>query len=144
MCISLLEQTIERLQSAPTVSGNIPGGAETILLIEDEEKLRDLLKEILISNGYTVIIAQDGEEGVEVYSCHQNEISLVVTDLGFPKLEGNEVSKRIKMMNPLARVIVASGLISLSYGSEAKNWNQAFHSQTVFDERRAKSNTGDP
>ena len=87
------------------------GGTETILIIEDEELLRDFMKMEFVANGYTVMTAADGEEGVEVFSREHERIALVLSDLGLPKLGGLEVFQRIHAIDPNVRFVVASGFI---------------------------------
>ena len=96
-------------QAAGKVLVDIPGGTETILFIEDEEALRSLAKGILVSKGYTVLTAEDGMEGVEMYRSHQKEIAVVVSDIGLPILGGQDVFRKIRAINPEAKVIFASG-----------------------------------
>ncbi|HUI28885.1 MAG TPA: PAS domain S-box protein [Candidatus Acidoferrales bacterium] len=96
----------------------ITGGNETILVIEDEEMLRDLLNTILIAKGYSVLTASDGEEGVAVFKKYKGEISTVITDLGLPKLSGDDVVKQIKSVNPNSKIILSSGF--LDEGSKAE------------------------
>jgi CheY-like chemotaxis protein len=88
-----------------------PGGVETILVIEDEEMLAEILAEVLTTKGYRVLSAADGEAGLRLFSEHRAEIALVLTDLGLPKLGGEEVVARIKAMDPEARIVVASGFV---------------------------------
>ncbi|HAV22687.1 MAG: hypothetical protein A2X67_10030 [Ignavibacteria bacterium GWA2_55_11] len=89
----------------------IPGGKETILIIEDEELLRELVKTTLLSKGYVVLTAENGQEGVETFSRHRDEISVVLTDLGLPLLGGEEVCRRIRALHPNVKLIVASGFV---------------------------------
>ncbi len=96
----------------------IPGGTETILVIEDEEVLRNLAKVILVLKGYTVLIAEDGMQGVEMYQSHQEEIAVVLSDIGLPTLSGQDVFRRIREINPEAKVIMASGFIDPETKSE--------------------------
>ena len=88
-----------------------PGGAETILLIEDEEMLRDLVKAVIESKGYNVFTADDGEEGIELFTRRRSEIAVVISDLGLPKIPGDEVLRRIRSISPLVKLIAASGFI---------------------------------
>lgn len=85
------------------------GTGETILLVEDEEMLLDLLQVFLEENGYKVLIARDGMEAVEMYEKHAHEISVVLSDMGLPKLGGWEAFRRMKIINPSVRCILASG-----------------------------------
>ncbi len=88
------------------------GGSETVLVIEDEEMLLDLLNTILSERGYRVLTARDGEEGVAVYAQNQDAIAVVIADIGLPKLGGEEVFRRIQAIRPEAKVIIASGLLT--------------------------------
>jgi PAS domain S-box-containing protein len=90
---------------------DIPGGTETILVIEDEEMLSDLMTTILASKGYGVLSATDGEEGLEIFKKHRKQISAVVTDLGLPKIPGDEITKRIMSIEPTSKIILSSGYI---------------------------------
>lgn len=87
----------------------VRGSGETVLLVEDEEMLLDLLQALLEENGYQVLTAKDGMEAVEVYRTHVNEISIVLSDMGLPKLGGWEAFRRMREMNPNIRCILASG-----------------------------------
>ena len=85
------------------------GTGEAILLVEDEEMLLDLLQVFLEENGYRVLIARDGMEAVEMYAKHVKEISVVLSDMGLPKLGGWEAFRRMKAINPDVRCVLASG-----------------------------------
>jgi PAS domain S-box-containing protein len=87
------------------------GGSETILLVEDETLLREMAKLILVSKGYTVLTANDGTQALEVYERHRAAISLVLTDLGLPKVNGPEVVRRLHEMDPSLRILVATGYL---------------------------------
>ena len=87
----------------------IQGSGQTVLLVEDEEMLLDLLQALLEENGYRVLTAKDGMEAVEVYRSHVEEISIVLSDMGLPKLGGWEAFRRMREMNPDIRCILASG-----------------------------------
>ena len=105
------ERTPEVSQPTRQAIEEIPGGTETILLIEDEEMLRELVKALLVSKGYTVLTAEDGMQGVEMYRSHQKEIAVVLSDLGLPLLSGQDVFRKIRELDPQAKVILASGFI---------------------------------
>jgi PAS domain S-box-containing protein len=87
------------------------GGNETILLVEDEEMLRELLTGLLKAKGYTVLAAADGEEAVRIYEKQCKDIDLVVTDMGLPRLSGADAFAEMRKINPSARVILASGYV---------------------------------
>ncbi len=91
---------------------NLPGGTETILIVEDEYSLRELLAAELRNLGYTVYTAPDGITGAELYENMAARIELVILDLGLPKLSGKEVFQRIRAANENAFVILVTGYIS--------------------------------
>ncbi|MCB5230939.1 MAG: response regulator [Candidatus Cloacimonas sp.] len=85
---------------------------KTILLVEDDEDIVSCLKELLELQGYRVLVALDGEEGVNLYTENRERVSLVVTDLNLPKMDGDEVIRTINEMNPEQRFILVSGYIA--------------------------------
>jgi CheY-like chemotaxis protein len=94
------------------------GGTETILLVEDEELLLKSVCRLLQSKGYKVYTTQDGKEAIKVYKEHEEEIDLVITDLGLPGITGNDEFKKLKEMNPDVKVILASGFFEADVKSE--------------------------
>ncbi len=111
-------------QTAPDICGPAavlapkPTAAQTILLVEDEEMLRDLGVTILEGEGYHVLAAKDGIDAVETYVRHRDEIGLVVCDLGLPRLGGRDAFMKMKENNPAVRAIVASGYLDPNVRSE--------------------------
>jgi PAS domain S-box-containing protein len=95
-----------------------PGGTETLLVVEDEEMLMMTLQMLLVEKGYTVLSASDGLTAVNIYKERKNEIALVLTDLGLPKMTGMEECVQIKKLDPSARVIVATGYLDSGMKSE--------------------------
>jgi two-component system cell cycle sensor histidine kinase/response regulator CckA len=91
---------------------------QTILLVEDEEMLRELGVSILESEGFRVIAAKDGVEAVALFETHCDEIGLVVCDLGLPRLGGREAFLKMKESRPGVRAIVASGYLEPAIRSE--------------------------
>lgn len=79
---------------------------ETILVVDDEEMIKDLARDILARYGYTVLTAGGGEEAVEVYRRHTKEIAVVVLDIVMPDVDGREVFRRVREINPAAQVII--------------------------------------
>jgi len=77
---------------------------DTILVIEDKESMRDMLKQTLEGEGYQVVTAQDGAEGIRKLS--DERTGLVLTDLKLPKKDGFDVLRAAKLENPLIPVIV--------------------------------------
>ncbi|GAB4362354.1 MAG: hypothetical protein Kow00128_02040 [Deltaproteobacteria bacterium] len=91
---------------APAIAGE---GAETILVTEDEEMVRDLVCTILRRNGYRVLEARDGEEALEVVERHEGPIHLLVTDVVMPRIGGPELAERLAQLRPGIRVLFISG-----------------------------------
>ena len=90
-------------------SGNLACGTETILLVDDDDMMRSFGKTLLEHLGYTVLVAADGEEGLEIFSRKCPAIQLVILDLILPVLSGAEVLKAMRCIDPNARVILTSG-----------------------------------
>jgi DNA-binding NtrC family response regulator len=82
---------------------------ETVLFVDDEDLIRDLARQVLETNGYTVHLAEDGKKAIDLYARRSGEIDLVILDLTMPHRSGMEVFRSIREMNPRARVILSSG-----------------------------------
>jgi len=85
------------------------GGRENILLVDDEEIIRNLAKDILESKGYKIILAKDGLEAIEIFKKEKNKIDLVILDMIMPKLGGKETFRKLKEINPSLKCILSSG-----------------------------------
>jgi two-component system cell cycle sensor histidine kinase/response regulator CckA len=84
-------------------------GTETILVIDDEEGVRSMLRTILKKHGYKVIEAADGKEGLEILYQRQAEIDLVLLDLSLPAMSGEEVLEELRVRNPDLNVVICTG-----------------------------------
>jgi two-component system cell cycle sensor histidine kinase/response regulator CckA len=82
---------------------------ETVLIVEDEEALREVTKRIFTRNGYQVVTAADGPEALDIARHHDGEIHLLVTDVVMPHMLGKEVADRIKAIKPEVEVLYMSG-----------------------------------
>ncbi|MBT7170649.1 MAG: PAS domain S-box protein, partial [Phycisphaerales bacterium] len=95
---------------APVVHPGEPkGGGETILLIDDEPMIRNMAWSILSDMGYTVLLAENGRRGVELYRDNIETIDLVVLDMIMPVLSGRETFGELHEINPAVKVVMASG-----------------------------------
>jgi DNA-binding NtrC family response regulator len=92
---------------------------EMILLVEDEPILLELLKAIFEDNGYRVVTATNGEEAVEIFRQKKNEIGVVLSDMGLPKLGGWEMFEELRPIDPNVKVILASGFVDTELREEA-------------------------
>ena len=84
-------------------------GTETILVAEDDEKLRRLSEVVLTGNGYKVILARDGEEAIRKFLDNRDQIQLVIIDMIMPKKGGKEVFDEIKSIKSDVKVLFSSG-----------------------------------
>jgi CheY-like chemotaxis protein len=85
------------------------GGHETILLVEDEQVVRQMVAEILESRGYRVLVAGGGEEGLQLWETHRNEIDLLLTDLIMPGMSGRVLGALLSQLRPDLAVLYMSG-----------------------------------
>ena len=89
----------------------VRGCGETILVVEDEEPLREFVMTVLGDNGYAVLPAADGAEALEVYRKHRDDVALILLDMGLPKMTGAEVLSELKKIISGVKVIAASGYL---------------------------------
>jgi CheY-like chemotaxis protein len=90
-------------------AGPAPGGTETILVVEDDEMIRSLIRDILESTGYRVLVADDPDQGMKLIGEQQDEIHLLLTDLILPGMSGRELVDRVTKEKPEMRVLFMSG-----------------------------------
>jgi PAS domain S-box-containing protein len=93
-------------------------GRGTILLVEDEKNMLDLLEKTLVRRGYQVLTAADGETALSIYRRSKKAIDVVLLDIGLPKLAGRDVLLKIKNENPDVKVVIASGYLEPQLKSE--------------------------
>lgn len=87
----------------------VVSGHETILLVDDEETILEVTKEILESLGYTVIAAKSGSEAIDIYKTQGANIDLIILDMIMPGMGGGEAFDILKTINPKVRIILSSG-----------------------------------
>jgi len=110
----LLPHTKDAVEPAAE-AGATPGrstpshGSEVVLLVEDEDNIREPAQEILESRGYTVLAASDASEALAIAQVHQGPIHLLVTDVVMPGMSGSQLAERLGTMRPEARVLYISG-----------------------------------
>lgn len=98
-----------------------PGGTETILLADDEDFIRNSGKELLERFGYTVLIASDGEQALEIYRNKSDKIHLVMLDLLMPGMGGKKCLEEILAIRSSAKILIASGYSQDKINAEAMN-----------------------
>ncbi|MBV6625528.1 MAG: response regulator [Rivularia sp. (in: Bacteria)] len=95
------------------VERDFPSGeGELILVVDDEDSIRDITKKSLESYNYKAITASDGIEAIALYAEHQNEISVVLTDVVMPIMDGLTTIRTLQKINPQVKIIAVSGLVS--------------------------------
>jgi two-component system cell cycle sensor histidine kinase/response regulator CckA len=87
----------------------IPGGTETVLVVDDQEIPRNLLCDVLRSLGYTTLPAVSGEEGIEILRYAPDKVDLVIVDRVMPGMDGVESLARLRAIRPTLRTILCSG-----------------------------------
>ena len=85
------------------------GGHETILVIEDEKIIRNLVKRILKKYGYNVLTSSDGKKGLEVYKENKDSIDIILLDLTMPEMSGQMVFEEMLKIDPNVKVMISSG-----------------------------------
>jgi PAS domain S-box-containing protein len=98
------------LSRLPTVSVEPSArGSETLLVVEDESDVRDLVRDILAAWGYRILAARDGVEALEVAQSHEGSIHLLITDVVMPRLSGKALADQLRASRPGLRVLFTSG-----------------------------------
>ncbi len=91
--------------------GRLPmGGNEMVLLVDDEESVREIARELLIRHGYAVLTASNGAEATALFAQYAKQIQAVVTDVDMPIMDGLSLARGLRAMNPALKIIVATGL----------------------------------
>ena len=94
--------------AAPTLAA-APGGTETILLVEDQDGIRDMALEFLQRKGYTVLQAMNGQEALSLAASHGFPIDLLITDVVMPKIGGRELARMLSESRPQMKILFMSG-----------------------------------
>jgi PAS domain S-box-containing protein len=102
------ELTTDKTESSSTASESWQGSG-TILLVEDEDEVRFIAKELLKMFGFTVLEAVNGKEALEMYQKNAADIMLVFTDIGMPVMDGYELVEKLKKLKPELPIIISSG-----------------------------------
>ena len=108
-------------QDAPaaiTSAAGATSGSETILLVEDEDAVRDLTRRCLVGGGYTVIPAGSAEEAIDLAAEHDGHIDLLLTDVVMPGASGPQLARRLLERRPDVRVLYVSGYTDAAMASE--------------------------
>ncbi len=93
----------------PPLPDGILEGTETVLLIDDEDLIVDVGRELMEAIGYRVITTKSGGEAIRIYERRASEIDIVILDMVMPEMGGDEVFHALRAVNPEVRVILSSG-----------------------------------
>jgi signal transduction histidine kinase/CheY-like chemotaxis protein len=103
----------------------IPGGSETVLVVEDEAGVRELACQFLRVKGYTVLEADGGQQALDITRRHPGTIHLLLSDMVMPKMSGGELAAQLKAIRPEIRVAFMSGYSEFSRGELGKGFPEA-------------------
>ena len=103
-------ETAEAVEAA-ALRADLPlGKGELVLVVDDEDSIREITRGTLETFGYQVLTANDGTEALAIYADRKNEIAVVLTDMVMPFMDGPAMIRALQRMNPHVRIIAASGL----------------------------------
>ena len=103
-----VEESAEELSPAQSQQ-NDAGGCETVLLVEDEESVRELVRLTLASRGYQVLEAENGESGLRIAESFKKHIDILITDVVMPGIGGRELARKLLLLRPGISVLYLSG-----------------------------------
>ncbi len=106
------EAAAEALRTSPLF------GEETILLVEDEDVVRELVREILEANGYSVLEAAQGEEAIAICRGYDGPIDVLLTDVVMPRMGGRELAERVGNERPRTRILFMSGYTQVGFSGQ--------------------------
>jgi signal transduction histidine kinase/CheY-like chemotaxis protein len=105
--------------------------SETVLIVEDEEAVRELASEFMKSAGYTVLTARDGQEALAIAVRSASPIQVLLTDVVMPNMRGPELAKRLKALSADLQIVYMSGYLEYDKG-KGDSWQEGFFLQKPF------------
>jgi PAS domain S-box-containing protein len=115
------------------------GHGESILVVDDEDQVREITKKTLETHGYKVITANDGKEAIALYSQYKEEIKLVLMDMMMPIMDGSASIREIHKINPDVKIIAVSGLTEKDKLAKIADLTNAFLSKPYATENLLKT-----
>jgi CheY-like chemotaxis protein len=94
----------------------LSSGTETLLIVENETAIRNLLQMALRKNGYTVLAAESGREALELVRVHAGPLDLLITDVMMPDMDGPELVRQLTTIRPETRTLFMSGYLDDALG----------------------------
>jgi CheY-like chemotaxis protein len=98
-----------RIEQIPLNDSVVASNGETLLLVEDDPGIQEVMREALQECGYTILVAGDGVEGLSVFEAHISSIELVIADIMMPKMKGREFQEHVRRLCPDIKVLIVSG-----------------------------------
>jgi CheY-like chemotaxis protein len=110
-CFTVLFPAAARAAESPALAPRAAGleGAGTVLVVDDEQLVREMAKRSLERRGYAVLLADSGAAAIDVFRRHPGKIELVVLDLSMPGMSGEETLPELRQIRPDFKVVVSSG-----------------------------------
>ena len=96
-------------QAAPPKRDELAPGTETVLLVEDEDRVRVLTRRVLEKNGYRVVEALNGAEALRYFDANPDPVDLIITDVVMPEMSGPQLAQQIRLRQPDLKVLFLSG-----------------------------------
>lgn len=122
--IYLPSAEVEQEKATVAIKNTLPrGNGELILIVDDEENIRNVTKATLEKFGYRTAAAADGTEALSIYSGRSDEIAIVLTDMAMPYMDGTALVRALKKMKPDIRIIAMSGLTNEDTAAELRSLN---------------------
>jgi two-component system cell cycle sensor histidine kinase/response regulator CckA len=106
--VPLVQRRAEEVKSSDRRAA-LPPGIESVLLVEDEAQIRDMVRGFLHECGYAVLVAADGEEALRILEQYDERIHLVITDVVMPRMNGAELAKQVRLLSPATKILYMSG-----------------------------------
>jgi len=106
--LPLCLDSVEAVSSADAAAKSSPG-SETVLVVEDESTVRNLVRLVLARNGYRVLEAVNGKQALELSQHHRGEIPLMITDVVMPEIGGQQLAQELAALRPRMKVLYVSG-----------------------------------
>ncbi len=108
ICLPAVSKVPRGRKKPPEVENEL-GQGELILLVDDEEDLREMAKTIFEKKGYRVLLAKDGQSAIHTYTQYKNDIKLIILDMVLPDLDSEQICQQIKSQGAKPKIIVTSG-----------------------------------
>jgi two-component system, cell cycle sensor histidine kinase and response regulator CckA len=110
----------------PMSPGAMDGAGELIVVVDDDARIREMTAAILSRHGYRVLTASDGTEAVAIFAARGGEISMIITDVRMPNLDGAALANVVLQLNPLVKILAMSGLSSGGHNGQMQRYAGAF------------------